>query len=1783
VRNTAALTQTIRPAGIGRCLAGVLLFGCIGLLPGQAEPAAATDLNEIRTKAEHEDLEAQNALGNVYTNALLGVKQDYAEALRWYRQAAEKGFAPAQFNLGLAYELGRGLPPDERLAFQYYLKAAEQGFAAAQFNVGNMYSAGRGVGQDLFEANLWYKQAAEKGVTEAQFNLGLAYEAGRGVKKDEVQAARWYKQAADRGFARAQFNLGLLLEDGRGVPKNEAMAAGFYRAAAEQGFAAAQNNYGLMLSAGRGGLAKDPLQAYVWLSLAVANGTSPAARDFVAKSLSAGQLAAAKSFLSDQKAGKPLPAAIAQAPAATSTEAPVSATAAVAQPAAQDNAAASRLAELTDALAAARQANSQLAEANQRLELEKARREQESVQGSEKGKLIEQLRDQSRRLSEQLQSATTEREAAQRESAVLAGQIKDVQQELAQQKAVAAGAPAADVSKYEGQIATLAAKLDQATGALNQLQQTNQQLTEGNAQLLKEKEAWTAAKAAPAALDDAGKYPVQGADKDAIIANLQRDNVRLNDEVKRSTIELLSLNQQIRNLRNQAARPGATGAGDNAASAEMRTENQRVDSNNTRLQAQRDAAVADAENLNGQLSDARSEITKLNEQISQLRSTRQSSDAASDQLAQLTSKAAQAETETGRLQQENSRLAARVAELEKQPRPVADRSLAAKLAQAEQAAAQSQAELKALQTEKAGLEQLTRTQEKNLRESAVAAQAADADAAGLRQKLAQVQKQVEENAAALTAREQDAQKLALENQSLAEKARRAEESLAAAKAKGEESGKFRQQLAELQDRAEQLVKENQDLSSKASDEHGRFVQAQARVTALEGDLRLAQKKVASAAGSDELKKQLADANQSLEKSSVTVAALTATAQSAQQELAQAKSLISDLQQQLAAAKLAAADTGAMRDELDKLRRDAAGMATLREEHEALAAKMTSEHDNLVQAQSRVAALEKDLQEAQRKPAADSAALAELKQQLTDANQALEKNGATVTGLTATAQGAQQELAQAKSQVADLQQKLVTAGQAVADTGKMREELDKLRHDAADTMTLREAHQALVAEAASLRTKNEQLTRDSEQQAGLMTGDRQELAQERARVAELGAANARLEKDLAESKQGVADAGAMRDELDKLRRDAAGMATLREEHEALAARMTSEHDNLVQAQSRVAALEKDLQEALRKPAADSAALAELKQQLTDANQALEKNGATVAELTAANDRLDKELAVAKQAAAEAEPLRTELAKLKTEADGMAALREGNDRLRKSADEVAALRARIEQLTRDNEQQAGIASGNRRDLDVAQARVAELEKLLDEARTVHTGGGDDTKKLQAELVEANQSIEKLNANVAELTGTNDRLEKDLDSARKSTAAALAAQSQAVSAAQPDAYKMEINTLQAHIKELEGQMEEERSSTAKEIATLASQLQRTRETNKSLTEANRALLDAKQSEQPVVDKGDFDKLQARVNELTAAGEELKRQNQKLTADNQGLVTELATFKQQLDEARKTVTLLPGLTDEKTALQEKLESVGAQLLKTQQEVEALQKDKADAAVLAAADKAAADKTQTELTTLQARVAEAEKASDSHSASVAELTQANVKLEQEREDMRRLVESYRGDINRLTQNVRSAEQQKVEAERGAQQNIDAVTAQLGQLRRELENARTAQARLAEASAAQERERAAIITQLRTENGALAARLNQAQGTLDQIAAAARLGTPAATIASGGTVPVRPVPSAAQPAEVRYHTVAEGDSLSRISLRYYGTPNRWQEIFQANRDVLQGSSALRVGMQLRIP
>ena len=58
--------------------------------------------------------------------------------MRWYRKAAEQGYARAQSNLGLAYEYGRGVGKDNREAVRWYRKAAEQGHERAKKNLARL-------------------------------------------------------------------------------------------------------------------------------------------------------------------------------------------------------------------------------------------------------------------------------------------------------------------------------------------------------------------------------------------------------------------------------------------------------------------------------------------------------------------------------------------------------------------------------------------------------------------------------------------------------------------------------------------------------------------------------------------------------------------------------------------------------------------------------------------------------------------------------------------------------------------------------------------------------------------------------------------------------------------------------------------------------------------------------------------------------------------------------------------------------------------------------------------------------------------------------------------------------------------------------------------------------------------------------------------------------------------------------------------------------------------------------------------------------------------------------------------------------------------------------------------------------------------------------------------------------------------------------------------------------------------------------------------------------------
>jgi TPR repeat protein len=137
----------------------------------------------------------------------LGVPQDHAAGVRWYRVAAENGGIEAQACLGFCYQTGFGVPSDEKSraseAVIWYRRAADAGNVLARRNLAVCYFWGMGVSQGHAEAARRFQVLAEQGRPTAPYNLGTAYLYGRGVVRDLGLAHEWFKRAVEQGYKNA--------------------------------------------------------------------------------------------------------------------------------------------------------------------------------------------------------------------------------------------------------------------------------------------------------------------------------------------------------------------------------------------------------------------------------------------------------------------------------------------------------------------------------------------------------------------------------------------------------------------------------------------------------------------------------------------------------------------------------------------------------------------------------------------------------------------------------------------------------------------------------------------------------------------------------------------------------------------------------------------------------------------------------------------------------------------------------------------------------------------------------------------------------------------------------------------------------------------------------------------------------------------------------------------------------------------------------------------------------------------------------------------------------------------------------------------------------------------------------------------------------------------------------------------------------------------------------------------------------------------------------------------
>jgi localization factor PodJL len=151
------------------------------------------------------------------------------------RTAAASGNPAAEYELGIRFSEGRGVPADLELAVQWFDRAARQGLAPALYRLGSYYEKGQGVKKDLEKARQLYLQAADKGNAKAIHNLAVLYAEGIDGKPDYRTAAQWFRKASDRGIADSQYNLGILYARGIGVDQNLAESYKWFTLAAQQG------------------------------------------------------------------------------------------------------------------------------------------------------------------------------------------------------------------------------------------------------------------------------------------------------------------------------------------------------------------------------------------------------------------------------------------------------------------------------------------------------------------------------------------------------------------------------------------------------------------------------------------------------------------------------------------------------------------------------------------------------------------------------------------------------------------------------------------------------------------------------------------------------------------------------------------------------------------------------------------------------------------------------------------------------------------------------------------------------------------------------------------------------------------------------------------------------------------------------------------------------------------------------------------------------------------------------------------------------------------------------------------------------------------------------------------------------------------------------------------------------------------------------------------------------------------------------------------------------------
>ncbi|NJO92022.1 MAG: sel1 repeat family protein [Chloroflexia bacterium] len=207
--------------------------------------------SETKRLAKENDPIAQYNLGLVYYNGE-GVPVDKKQALKWFMKSANQGQAEACFYLGLMNRNGEKVKADKKQAFYWFNKGANLGDAYSQHELARMYWEGSGTVTNKEKAAFGTKKVLHKVICYPN----IIWERCTTVEMELLQThyghLSFFRKSAQQGYMSSQYYLGYMYFYGQGTEMDRMEALYWYKKSAEQGHMIAQSFLGVMYRFGDG-------------------------------------------------------------------------------------------------------------------------------------------------------------------------------------------------------------------------------------------------------------------------------------------------------------------------------------------------------------------------------------------------------------------------------------------------------------------------------------------------------------------------------------------------------------------------------------------------------------------------------------------------------------------------------------------------------------------------------------------------------------------------------------------------------------------------------------------------------------------------------------------------------------------------------------------------------------------------------------------------------------------------------------------------------------------------------------------------------------------------------------------------------------------------------------------------------------------------------------------------------------------------------------------------------------------------------------------------------------------------------------------------------------------------------------------------------------------------------------------------------------------------------------------------------------------------------------------